>query len=127
MTKREIVQTIAEEMGLTQVQTKDIVQKTFDAIVNMLVEGHRVELRNFGVFEVRWRKPRTARNPRTGEKVMVPEKCAVIFKPGQVMEQRIDEEWRDRAASGTAASETAHRRNLERDGAETAGRLRIAQ
>jgi nucleoid DNA-binding protein len=105
MTKREIVQTIAEEIGLTQVQTKEIVQRTFDAIVNLLVEGHRVELRNFGVFEVRRRKPRMARNPRTGEKVMVPEKCAVVFKPGQVMEERIDAEWRDREASGTAISE----------------------
>lgn len=108
MTKREIVQTIAEEIGLTQVQTKDIVQKTFDAIVDMLVEGHRVELRNFGVFEVRRRKPRVARNPRTGEKVMVPAKCAVIFKPGQVMEQRIDAEWRDRGVGGTAVSENDH-------------------
>ena len=80
---------ISEELGLTQLQAKQIVQKTFDAIVNTLVEEGRVELRNFGVFEVRWRKARTARNPRTGEKVMVPERCTVTFKPGQAMEQRV--------------------------------------
>ena len=94
MTKREIVQTIAEELGLMQLQTKQIVQKTFDAIVNAIIEEGRAELRNFGVFQVRWRKPRKARNPRTGEKVMVPKRCTVIFKPGQAMKQRVTEECR---------------------------------
>ena len=94
MTKREIVQTIAEELGLMQLQTKQIVEKTFDAIVNTLIEEGRAELRNFGVFQVRCRKPRKARNPRTGEKVMVPERCTVTFRPGQVMKQRVAEECR---------------------------------
>ena len=89
MTKKEIVQTIAEELGLTQLQAQQIVQKTFDSIVNTLVADGRVELRNFGVFEVKRRKPRKARNPRTGEKVMVPERCTVTFKPGQVMQARV--------------------------------------
>ena len=103
MSKKDMVRTISEQIGLTQLQTKDIVQKTFDAIVNMLVEGHRVELRNFGVFEVRWRKPREARNPRTGEKVMVPEKCTVIFKPGHAIEERVREECRTTATKGAAS------------------------
>jgi nucleoid DNA-binding protein len=94
VTKKNIVQAIAEELGLSQLQTKPIVQKTFDAIVNTLIEEGRAELRNFGVFQVRWRKPHKARNPRTGEKVMVPERCTVIFKPGQVMKQRVAEECR---------------------------------
>ena len=55
MTKKEIVRTISEEIGMTQLQTKDIVQKTFSAIVDALVEGGRIELRNFGVFEVKRR------------------------------------------------------------------------
>ena len=54
MTKKEIVKTISEEIGLTQLKTKEIVQKTFDAIVETLVEEGRIELRNFGVFEVGW-------------------------------------------------------------------------
>jgi nucleoid DNA-binding protein len=94
VTKRKIVQTIAEELGLAQVQAKQIVQKTFESIVNALVEDGRVELRKFGVFEVRRRKPRTARNPRTGEKVIVPERCVVAFQPGQAMEQRVKEKGR---------------------------------
>jgi nucleoid DNA-binding protein len=100
VTKREIVQTIAEELGLTQVEAKPIVQKTLNAIVNTLVADGRVEIRNFGVFEVRWRKPRNARNPRTGEKVRVPERCTVAFKPGRVMEHRVEEKHRA-AADGT--------------------------
>lgn len=89
MTKKEIVKTISEELGLTQLRTKEIVQKTFDAIVDTLVEERRIELRNFGVFEVKKRAPRKARNPRTGEKVYVSEKYVVTFKPGKEMEERV--------------------------------------
>ena len=102
MTKKEIVRTISEEIGLTQLKTKEIVQKTFDAIVEALVEDGRIELRNFGVFEVKRRAPRKARNPRTGEKVDVAEKFVVTFKPGKEMEQRVRELER-RAAAARAA------------------------
>ncbi len=89
MTKKEIVKQIAERIGETQLKTKDIVQQTFDAIVDTLIEQGRIELRNFGVFEVKQRKARKARNPRTGEKVEVPPKCVVTFKPGKEMEERV--------------------------------------
>jgi integration host factor subunit beta len=98
VTKKEIVRTISEEIGLTQLQTKEIVQKTFDAIVKALVAEHRIELRNFGVFEVKRRAPRKARNPRTGDKVLVPEKFVVTFKPGKEMEERVKELERQAAA-----------------------------
>jgi integration host factor subunit beta len=91
VTKKEIVRTISDEIGLTQLQTKEIVQKTFDAIVEALVSERRIELRNFGVFEVKRRAPRKARNPRTGDKVFVPEKYVVTFKPGKEMEERVKE------------------------------------
>ena len=91
MTKKEIVKQISERIGLTQLKTKEIVQQAFDAIVDTLIEdsSHRIELRNFGVFEVKRRKPRKARNPRTGEKVDVPAKNVVTFKPGKEMEERV--------------------------------------
>ncbi len=89
MTKKEIVKTISEEIGLTQLKTKEIVQKTFDAIVETLVEEGRIELRNFGVFEVKRRAARKARNPRTNQRVDVPEKFVVTFKPGKEMEERV--------------------------------------
>ena len=102
MTKKEIVKTISEEIGLTQLKTKEIVQKTFDAIVETLVEERRIELRNFGVFEVKERAARKARNPRTGERVDVPAKMVVTFKPGKEMEERVrqlDEQKRARQAA----------------------------
>ena len=73
MTKKDMAKAIAEEMGFTQTQAKEIVQKVFDGITATLLQDGRIELRNFGVFEVKKRQPRTARNPRTGEKVKVPE------------------------------------------------------
>ncbi len=89
MTKKEIVKQISEKLGLTQLKTKEIVQLTFDAIVDTLLSERRIELRNFGVFEVKRRKARKARNPRTGDKVDVGPKNVVTFKPGKEMEERI--------------------------------------
>ena len=89
MTKKDIVRTISEEVGLTQQQTKEIVQKTFDAIIESLVRERRIELRNFGVFEVKPRAARKARNPRTGQQVDVPRKHVVTFKPGKYMEAKV--------------------------------------
>lgn len=89
MTKKEIVKQIADKIGLTQLKTKRIVQHTFDAIVDTLLEVGRIELRNFGVFEVKQRKARKARNPRTGDRVDVPPKTVVTFKPGKEMEERV--------------------------------------
>jgi integration host factor subunit beta len=91
VTKKEIVKQISEEIGLTQLRTKEIVQKTFDAIIETLLAEKRIELRNFGVFEVKRRKPRKARNPRTGERVDVEAKNVVTFKPGKEMEERVRE------------------------------------
>ena len=99
MTKKHIVQGMAEELELTQLQIKQIVQKTLDAIVSTIAEEGRVELRNFGVFEVRRRRPRKARNPRTGQQVMVPERCTVKFKPGLMLEEKVIAASRPGAAS----------------------------
>src|ERR1700704_6774795 len=74
---------------MTQLKTKEIVQQTFDAIVDTLLVEKRIELRNFGVFEVKRRKARKARNPRTGERVNVEPKFVVTFKPGKEMEEKV--------------------------------------
>lgn len=89
MTKKDIVRAISEEVGLTQEQTRVIVQRTFDSIIETLIKDKRIELRNFGVFEVKSRAQRKARNPKTGQEVMVPQRCVVTFKPGKVMEAEI--------------------------------------
>lgn len=108
MTKKEIVRAISEKLGMTQLTTKEIVQKTFDAIVETLVEERRIELRNFGVFEVKLRAARKARNPRTGGQVEVPAKYVVTFKPGKEMEARVREleeqkAIRERESAGVSA------------------------
>jgi nucleoid DNA-binding protein len=89
VTKKEIVRQISERAKLTQLKTKEIVQWTFDAIIETLVSEGRIELRNFGVFEVKQRKPRKARNPRTGARVNVEAKNVVTFQPGKEMEEKV--------------------------------------
>lgn len=89
MTKKEMAQAIADDMGLRQSQVLEIVQRVFDSITDALVREGRIELRNFGVFEVKTRKPRKGRNPRTGESVQVPARRVVTFKPGREMEEQV--------------------------------------
>ena len=89
MTKKDIVLNVAQDSNLKQLDVKRVVQKTLEAIVASLAKGETVELRNFGIFKVKQRKGRTGRNPRTGEKVPVPPKRVVVFKPGLLMKRDI--------------------------------------
>ena len=89
MTKKDTVRTIAEQIDLPQLRTKELVQRTFDALIEALVREGRIELRNFGVFQIKRREARVARNPRTGERVPVQAKSVVTFKPGKEMEARV--------------------------------------
>jgi nucleoid DNA-binding protein len=91
MTKKDMAKAIADEMDLTHRRAAQVIQRVFDGILETLVNEGRLELRNFGVFEVKKRKPRAARNPRTGETVQVPAKRVVTFKPGREMEQRVQQ------------------------------------
>ena len=89
MTKRDMAKAIAGETGIPQLQATAIVQRIFDDITETLLSEGRIELRNFGVFEVKQRQPRRARNPRTGAAVDVPGKLVVTFKPGREMEEQV--------------------------------------
>lgn len=93
MTKKDIIMKIADETSLKQVEVKDVVQRTFDMIIDSLREGDKVELRNFGIFKVKTRKGRLGRNPRTGDSVSIPDKKVVSFKPG--MKMKVDVEGAD--------------------------------
>lgn len=90
VTKNDMVIKIAQETNIEQQKVKQIVQMTLDGIIDVLSTEKRYELRNFGVFEVRMRKARKARNPRTGAEVMVPSKAVVTFKAGKIMEQKVE-------------------------------------
>ena len=88
MTKRDLVVRIAEETGLIQQDVYAVVQRTLNYIMESLAQGKTVELRNFGVFEVRERKQRIGRNPNRPENVVtIPPRKVVKFKPGKIMKQ----------------------------------------
>ena len=89
MTKRELVIQVSEKMGFTQNEVAAIVQATLDAICDSLSEGQRLEIRNFGVFEVKRRDARIGRNPRTGEEVPIAEKRVATFKPGKALKELV--------------------------------------
>ncbi|MAE66872.1 MAG: transcriptional regulator [Phycisphaeraceae bacterium] len=90
VTKKELVDRIADATGETHTGVKQTVQAFLDTIVVELGRGNRIEFRDFGVFEVRHRRRRIAQNPRTLEKVKVPPRRTVKFKPGQLMLRTVD-------------------------------------
>ncbi|MFH1407095.1 MAG: HU family DNA-binding protein [Candidatus Omnitrophota bacterium] len=89
MTKKEIVAKIAHETKIRQMEVKKVVQKTLDSILEGLMNGKTIELRNFGVFKVKQRRARRGRNPRTGVEVPVPPRKVVTFKPGLLMKKQV--------------------------------------
>lgn len=92
VTKKELVNRIADKTGVTKVVAKEIIQSFLDAIIDELAEGNRLEFREFGVFESRERAARRAQNPRTLEKVDVPAKRIVKFKVGRLMRKKVSGE-----------------------------------
>jgi len=90
MTKRDLVMRISTETGLVQQIVLDVVQKTLDYIAEAVSQGRKVELRNFGVFEVKVRKARVGRNPNNpGTDVPIPQRTVVKFKPGKEMRETV--------------------------------------
>ena len=89
ITKKELVNRIAEKAGQTKVVTKDVIQMFLDEIIHELGKGNRLEFREFGVFEIKDRAARKAQNPRTLEKVSVPAKRVVKFKVGRLMKELV--------------------------------------
>ena len=90
LTKRDLVIRISEETGIPQQQVLEAVQRTLDYISQALAKGDKVELRNFGVFEVKVRKARVGRNPNAPETdVPIPERSVVKFKAGKEMRAEV--------------------------------------
>lgn len=89
MRKKDIVLKISKDTGVRQVIVKEVVQRTLDTILEALQAGQRIELRNFGIFQIKRRKRRVGRNPKTGEVVPVPERKIVVFKSGLEMKKTI--------------------------------------
>ena len=90
LTKRDLVVQISSEVDLVQAKVHEVVQKTLDLITDALAREENVELRNFGVLEVRLTKPRVGRNPNKPEKSFeIPARYTVKFKPGKIMRERV--------------------------------------
>lgn len=92
ITKKELVNRIADQTGVTKVVAKDVIQAFLDSIIDELAAGNRLEFREFGVFETKERAARRAQNPRTLEKVQVPPKRIVKFKVGRMMRKKVSDE-----------------------------------
>jgi integration host factor subunit beta len=128
ITKKELIDRIAEVTDAKRVVVKRIIQKFLDSVVDELAKGNRLEFRDFGVFETRMRKARQAQNPKTMEKVPVPEKRTVKFKVGRIMKQRLAEA--ARAAMMAAMNATVN--SAPRDGRDgrdgiVSGRLPVSR
>ena len=110
VTKKELAYRISEKTGHKKVVIKKIIQAFIDEIIDELAQGNRLEFREFGVFEIKTRAARKARNPRTGVRVDVPSKSVVHFKAGRLMKERVqagnDAKAQQLAATGGTPVET---------------------
>lgn len=91
ITKKELIDRIADQEGCKRVLVKSVIQAFLDSIITELGNGNRLEFRDFGVFESKIRAPRLAQNPKTMDKVHVPSRRTVKFKVGRVMKRRLHE------------------------------------
>jgi len=96
VTKKALVQTISDKIQCSQQFTNEMVQCTLDTILEALAENGRIELRNFGIFEVKERKPHQGVNPRTGEAVQINRHYAITFTPGKFAGEYVNERFQGR-------------------------------
>ena len=89
-TKKDLVDRIAKDTGATHTLAKAVVQAFFDEVTHQLAQGNRIELRDFGVFEIRTTPPRLAHNPRTLEQVQMPARRRAVFKPGRLLKNQVN-------------------------------------
>lgn len=93
MTKADLVEQVYEAIGpgVTKKDCAAVVEAFLNAVKQALAKGEHIEIRGFGTFKVRDRKPRLARNPRTGESVQVPARQVPVFKPSRLFKEEVDE------------------------------------
>jgi integration host factor subunit beta len=92
MTKADLIEEVAKIAEVTRKDGEVIVETIFDSIVRSLRSGDKIEIRGFGSFRTRQRKPRTGRNPKTGAKVEVPAKTIPFFKPSKELKDLVNDE-----------------------------------
>jgi len=107
VTKKEIVDRIADQTRSKRILVKQVVQCFLDEIIKELGQGNRLEFRDFGVFETKMRAARTAQNPKTLERVQVPPKRTVKFKVGRLMKIELQKGMDAAAAAAEAPAPVA--------------------
>jgi nucleoid DNA-binding protein len=107
MTKADIVDKISSATGMTKVETDAAVDGFLKTVGEALADGERIELRDFGVFAVKKRRPRAARNPRTGEPVELGERFVPTFKVSRKLRARVDSSLKSGKSKNGSASKTA--------------------
>ena len=103
MTKADLIEEVSRVVEMTRKESEVIVEAIFDSVVRSLRSGDKIEIRGFGSFRTRQRKPRVGRNPKTGERVDVPAKKIPFFKPSKELKDLINE---TAMAEGSAPSTT---------------------
>jgi nucleoid DNA-binding protein len=91
ITKADIVDSVSKSTGITKIDTKAVVEGALASIIEAITKGHKVEIRGFGVFSSKLRKPRIARNPKTGESVPLKERYVPLFKASGDFTQKVNE------------------------------------
>ncbi len=89
MTKGDLTTQIARNLGITRADTAEVLNAFLKAISSALEQGQKIEIRGFGVFKVKQRKGRAARNPRTGQKIWVSPRLVPVFKPSDHLKDRV--------------------------------------
>ena len=114
MTKADLIDEVSRLAELTRKDSEVIVETIFDSVVRSLRAGDKIEIRGFGSFRTRQRKPRMGRNPKTGEKVEVPAKKIPFFKPSKELKDLVNEGISDAAAASSATAPPAMFRRVQR-------------
>jgi integration host factor subunit beta len=104
MTKADLIEEVSRLAELTRKDSEVIVETIFDSVVRALRTGDKIEIRGFGSFRTRQRKPRVGRNPKTGARVEVPPKKIPFFKPSKELKDMVNREFAGAAASTTAST-----------------------
>lgn len=90
LTKATIAETLFEELGLNKREAKELVEQFFEEVRTALENGYQVKLSGFGNFDLRDKKERPGRNPKTGEEIPITARRVVTFRPGQKLKARVE-------------------------------------
>lgn len=107
VTKKDLVEQISERTGLTQVDTKIVVESFLESVSVALKAGHNIEIRGFGRFKIKRKKARTARNPRTNEHIPVSEGFKPVFEASRELRKRVDDAYRAHPEGAAVAAPIA--------------------